>query len=33
VAETGDSKKAKIKATKAIKRARARLQAAGGVIE
>jgi F-type H+-transporting ATPase subunit epsilon len=32
-AETGDSKKAKIKATKAIKRARARLQAAGGVIE
>ncbi|MCB8765463.1 F0F1 ATP synthase subunit epsilon [Planktothrix agardhii 1029] len=33
VAETSDSKKAKIKATKAIKRARARLQAAGGVIE
>lgn len=32
-AETGDSKKAKIKATKAIKRARARLQAAGGVVE
>jgi F-type H+-transporting ATPase subunit epsilon len=32
-ADTGDSKKAKIKATKAIKRARARLQAAGGVIE
>ncbi|HBW56309.1 MAG TPA: F0F1 ATP synthase subunit epsilon [Oscillatoriales bacterium UBA8482] len=31
--ETGDSKKAKIKATKAIKRARARLQAAGGVVE
>ncbi|HEY9863094.1 MAG TPA: ATP synthase F1 subunit epsilon [Candidatus Obscuribacterales bacterium] len=32
-ADTGDSKKAKIKATKAIKRARARLQAAGGVVE
>ena len=32
-AETGDSKKAKIKATKAIKRARARLQAAGGTVE
>ncbi|MGL5133012.1 MAG: ATP synthase F1 subunit epsilon [Planktothrix sp.] len=32
-AETSDSKKAKIKATKAIKRARARLQAAGGVVE
>ncbi len=32
-AETGDSKKSKIKATKAIKRARARLQAAGGVVE
>ncbi len=32
-ADTGDSKKAKIKATKAIKRARARLQAAGGTVE
>lgn len=32
-AETSDSKKAKIKAAKAIKRARARLQAAGGVVE
>lgn len=32
-AETGDSKKAKITATKAIKRAKARLQAAGGVAE
>ncbi len=32
-AEAADSKKAKIKATKAIKRSRARLQAAGGVVE
>lgn len=32
-AETGDSKKAKIKATKAIKTARARLQAAGGNVD